>query len=126
MGDVETPALVKQIVRGLRGSAFLATVLATSFMAASHEKAIFPFDYKADYTDLMLFNGDGSRVSAQEWRFSGIVATNLQPSAHLLLPCDFSNLHGVRWSLHVPADHHFFHLRYLKPSYSRLADSSSS
>ncbi|KAJ6290353.1 hypothetical protein OIU78_026139 [Salix suchowensis] len=56
MGDVEIPALVKQIVRGLRGSAFLATVLATSFMAASHEKAIFPFDYKADYTDLMLFN----------------------------------------------------------------------
>ncbi|KAJ6753109.1 NITRATE FORMATE IRON DEHYDROGENASE [Salix koriyanagi] len=55
MGDVEIPALVKQIVRGLRGSAFLATVLATSFMAASHEKAIFPFDYKADYTDLMLF-----------------------------------------------------------------------
>jgi hypothetical protein len=55
MGDVEIPPLVKQIVRGLRGLAFLATILATSFMACSHERAIFPFDYKADYTDLMLF-----------------------------------------------------------------------
>lgn len=55
MGDVEISPLVKQIVRGLRGLAFLATILATSFMAASHERAIFPFDYKADYTDLMLF-----------------------------------------------------------------------
>ncbi|KAJ6683946.1 hypothetical protein OIU85_007623 [Salix viminalis] len=70
MGDVEIPALVKQIVRGLRGSAFLATVLATSFMAASHEKAIFPFDYKADYADLMLFKAFlGSNIAASLYSF---------------------------------------------------------
>ncbi|KAL9343632.1 hypothetical protein Peur_064063 [Populus x canadensis] len=70
MGDVEISPLVKQIVRGLRGLAFLATILATSFMAASHERAIFPFDYKADYTDLMFFKAFlGANIAASLYSF---------------------------------------------------------
>ncbi|CAK7352596.1 unnamed protein product [Dovyalis caffra] len=66
MGDPEIPPLVKQIVRGLRGLAFCSTILATAFMAASHERATFPtFDYQVDYKGLMFFKAFlGANIAA--------------------------------------------------------------